>query len=135
MNWASPFKETAKPKKEDDPLKDFKKPKCLISKGTAKSITGRKCDASACGWIERWIEQLIRENSYPPQLKSDDFISLLSKYFSPKDALAILERIRTEYKLAFRLVEEVDDDNFDELPEILLRDPEVLQFLPPNFLR
>ena len=125
-------------KKEDplkEALKDFKKPKCAISKGTARSITGRKGDASVCGWIERWIEQLIRENSYPPSLKSDDFISLLSRYFPPTVALGILERIRKDYKVAYRLIDEKDEDDFEDLPEILLRDPEVMKLLPPNFLR
>ena len=113
-------------------MKDFKKPKCAISKGAARSIVNERCDAMACQWIERWIEQLVRENSYPPQLKSDDFVASLSKFLAPRDALAILERVRRDFRAAFSLNKE--DDSLEGIIEVLRADPAVVAYLPPNCL-
>jgi hypothetical protein len=88
-----------------------------------------------CRWFDRWVDQLVRENSYPPQLKSDDFYSLLGCYFEGKTILDILERVRRDYRRAFPLAEpEEPEDNLSWLPEALKADPNALILLPPNYL-
>ena len=139
MNWESPLKPKKEPK--NDPitteLKLFKKPKPLISKATVKRITYVKdADTASCFWFDRWIEQLVRERSYPPQLKSDDFYSLLGRYFEPTTIIEILDKARNDYWKAFPLTlpSIPDDDNLSWLPDVLRNDPVVLSELPLNFL-
>lgn len=134
--WESPIKQKKKDKITplQEELKKFKKPKCLISKSSAKQIVGVKnVDSTGCFWLERWIEQLVRERSYPPQLKSDDFFSLLSRYFENKVVLEILDKVRKEYRLAFSLNEPPEDD-LSWLVGVLKADPMVMKDLDPDFL-
>jgi hypothetical protein len=135
--WESPLKKTQK-KEKDDPiqqeLKKFKKPKCLISKSSAKHIVCVKTiDSAGCFWLERWIEQLVRECSYPPQLKSDDFFSLLNRYFETKVVLDILNKVRKEYRQAFSLTEPPEDD-LSWLSDVIKGDPMAMIDLDPDFL-
>ena len=137
--WESPLKKPVKKEKEtpiQEELKKFKKPKCLISKSSAKKIVAVKAvDSAGCFWLERWVEQLVRERSYPPQLKSDDFYSLLSRYFENRVVLDILDRVRKDYRQAFSLSEPVvDDDDLSWLNETLKADPHAISELPENYL-
>lgn len=140
MNWNNPLKPS---RKKDDPLTEelklFKKPKCVISKSTVRKVTeSTHSNKDECIWLERWIEQLIRERSYPPQLKSDDFYSLLSKYFDTTVILEILQLVRNDYKKAFPLsnltTDNEDEDDLSWLPAILRADPYAIIDLPPKFL-
>lgn len=74
-----------------------------LSSGAVKSIL--KCPSpvsqSLIDWTERWIAQFVRENSYPPQLISAEFICKLGEYLSPTLAIETLQRIRTDYAKAF----------------------------------
>ena len=127
--WASPLAKTTKKKeKEEDPLKDFKKAKCKISKGHAKKIVMAKdVDSAGCAWIERWIDNLVRGNCFPPQLVSDDFYASLPKFFAPDKVLNILEEVRRDYKRAFPLSSIEDNDNLDGLFDTLKQDPVVME--------
>jgi hypothetical protein len=117
-------------------LKKFKKSKPLISKGALKRITGVKTvDSAGCYWFDEWINQLVRERSYPPQLKSDDFYSLLGKYFDGKTILEILEKARREFRQSHPLCEPVEEtDTLEWLIDVLRADPNALIDLPPNYL-
>jgi hypothetical protein len=114
----------------------FKKAKPLISKGQLKRITGVKnVDAMGCYWFDRWVDQLCRERSYPPQLKSDDFYSLLGTYFDGTVILEILEKARVDYRRAFPLCEpEAEEDNLSWLVGVLKADPNAMVDLPPKYL-
>jgi len=127
-------KEKEKALKEE--LKPFKKEKPLTSKGQLKRITGVKnVDSEGCRWFDRWVEQLVREHSYPPQLKSDDFYSLLGHYFDGKKIIDILEHARMDFRRAFPLCEPIEDvDDLTWLAEALKADPMALSLLPPNYL-
>ena len=83
-----------------------------LTSGAVKSILSCECPVgqSLIDWTERWISQLVRENSYPPQLVSSDFIWKLSEYFSPAVALETLQQIRTDFKKAFPIVEEKEEE-------------------------
>ena len=83
-----------------------------LTTGAVKSILMCKetVGQSLIDWTERWITQLVREHSYPPQLVSADFIWKLSEYFSPTLALEILQQIRTDYKNAFPTISSKDEE-------------------------
>jgi hypothetical protein len=126
-------------KKKIDPIEEelklFKKSKCVISKASVKKIANVKsADNMNCQWLENWIDQFIRENCYPPQLKSDDFYSLLSRYFEGNKILKILEKVRYDYRRAFPLTEDIVEDDLSWLPAILKADPKVLMELPKDYL-
>jgi hypothetical protein len=131
-------------KKEDKEAKEkekeqallFKKAKPVLSKASVKKIAlVKNVDEAGCYWMENWIDQLVRGYSYPPQLKSDDFYSLLGRYFDGPTILSLLERARADYRRAFPMAdpqEEVDDLSW--LVATLRADPNALIDLPPNYL-
>jgi hypothetical protein len=127
-------KDKIKEEKEQRAL--FKKDKPLMSKGQLKRIVGVKnVDTTGCYWFDRWVEQLVRERSYPPQLKSDDFYSLLGRYFEGRVILEILEKARGDYRRAFPLCEPVEEvGDLSWLVEAIRRDPNALTLLPLHFL-
>lgn len=138
MNWESPIKQ--KKNAKDDPMKEelkkFKKAKPIISKGAVKRITGVKSvDSAGCYWFDSWIDQLVRERSYPPQLKSDDFYSLLGRYFEPRTILEVLEKARIDYRRAFPLADpEPPSDDLTWIVGTLQADPHAISDLPRNYL-
>jgi hypothetical protein len=71
-----------------------------ISVGQAKRILNTKEELSpfVLNWILRWIDQLCKENSYPPQLIGGNFLSNLFLYFEPTKSAEILERLRKDFK-------------------------------------
>jgi len=95
----SPLKRKKETKeKEEKP----KKHKCPISQSTAKKVVGSASDG-ICGWLERYIDNLVRSNSFPPQLVSNNFLELLNQYFNQTTTLKIIEDLRTDFKRAFPL--------------------------------
>jgi hypothetical protein len=129
--WVSPLK---KPKKKDDAL-DFKKVKCVIPAATVKKVMGISAvDEFQCRWMERWIDQLVRENSYPPQLRGADFYALLGSYFNGDTALGILERARGDFTRAFPLTQKTKEDDLAWLAAVLRSDAEAVKDLPVNYL-
>jgi hypothetical protein len=84
--------------------------------------------------MERWVDQLVRENSYPPQLRGADFYSLLGSYFSGDTALAILERARGDFARAFPLTQKEKEDDLGWLSAVLRLDAAALKDLPQNYL-
>ena len=127
-------KEAKEKAKEQERL--FKKARPVLSKSSVKRIVlVKNVDEAGCYWMENWIDQLVRGYSYPPQLKSDDFYSLLGHYFDGATILSVLERARADYRRAFPLAdpqEEVDDLSW--LVATLRADPNALIDLPPNYL-
>lgn len=133
MSWSAPIRQ--KKEKKEDPLKDFKKQRPLLSNASVKRIClARHSDKESCYWLERWIQQFVRECSYPPQLISDDFYSLLNRYFEGKRIIEILEKVRYDYRRAFPLNETEGVDSLDWIVEVLKNDPMVVAELPPDYL-
>ena len=130
------MKKDAAKEKEKEQERLFKKAKPVISKGSVKrAVLVKNVDEAGCYWMENWIEQLVRERSYPPQLKSDDFYSLLGHYFAGPTILSVLESARTDYRRAFPMAdpqEEVDDLSW--LVATLRNDPNAMIDIPPNYL-
>jgi hypothetical protein len=85
--------------KEEGDVEKWKKIKPKISVGAAKAIADVKT-APDVGWLERYIEDLCRTNSWPLQLLGSDFIGRLGAMLSPQHSLSTLERLRSDYRTA-----------------------------------
>ena len=86
-------------------------------------------------WVERWIDAWVRGNSYPPQLRSGDFYSLLPTYFDSTKVLEVLNEIRVAYHRAFPLFETRQaDDDLAWLPPLLRADAMAVSSLPLGYL-
>jgi hypothetical protein len=91
------FSSPLKPIKETKP-EVVKKPKPRISKATAKKLLEVEvADSITAHWLEDYIDNMVRTYSYPPQLVSDDFFGLLTKYFDAPKREEILKAIRNAY--------------------------------------
>lgn len=132
--WASPLKQPKAPKKDAKP-EEFKKDKCVVKASCVKKLTGiSDADEVMCRWVERYIDQLVRENSYPPQLRSNEFYSLLGTYFGADTILPLLERTRNDFARAFPLANVKVEDALEWLPALLRSDPAVVKDLPKDYL-
>lgn len=49
-------------------------------------------------WVERWLVQLVRERSLPPQIAGCDVMAALNQYLLPSDGLEVLETIRRDFQ-------------------------------------
>ena len=115
---------------EEDPLKVLKKlqPKARISKAGAKAILGEKkgVDAVKALWVEEWLDNFVRQNSFPPQLVSDDFIALLGRFFDPEKAHGILDSLRREFAKRYSWERPTD---YDFLETAMRADPKAAPLL------
>lgn len=128
MSWGSPIK----PKKEKiefkpEKIEKIKPQKLKISCGAAKRIvqTKHNLDKFAILWIERYIEDLARSNSYPLQLISNDFIGQLCNLLNATDATNVLLKMRSDFSRAFPLLYEKPKDDFDFLNDATKNDPSI----------
>jgi len=108
----------------------------VISTAAAKKILDTsQANPLMAQWAERWIDDWVRGNSYPPQLRSADFYSLLPTYFSPEQVLEILQKIRIDYSRQFPSVETpLKDDDLAWLGPVLKADAAVVSLLPTGYL-
>lgn len=83
-----------------EPLPLIPKKKLILTEAKAKAIVSYKgaLGRSAIEWVERWLDQFVRERSLPPQLAGKDFLGLLGDFLTPSDAIAVLERIRADFR-------------------------------------
>jgi hypothetical protein len=99
-----------------------KKVKPRVSKPAAKAIVKVKTmDDLGAMWVERWIENYVACNSLPPQLISNDFISLSGRFMGALPAMNVIEQIRKQYKAAFFNTDE--EDSFQFLLDAVEKDP------------
>jgi hypothetical protein len=136
--WSSPLKEPKKTKssvQSEKPaeLEKFPVVKCKIKSSTAKKTLGVG-GVPVAQWLERWIEQFVRESSLPPQLLSNDFLNQLTRLLAPKDALNVLERIRSDYLLAFPQTSKAEKEDLDWLGPVIRMDATVVSSLPSQYL-
>ena len=141
VSWGSPLDKPTTGKKAPpppDPLKELKKlqAKPRIRKSGARTILGEKkgVDDLRAYWVENWIENLVQNNCYPPQLISDDFVAKLGELFDPEKAHQILTDLRTEFKKRFSWEKPTD---YDFLVTAMKADPQANLFFSPSldFLR
>lgn len=143
--WMSPIRPKKQKEVKAPPTREelqkkiqklFAKPKCVISVATSKKVlNATRGDPLMAQWVERWIDDWVRGNSYPPQLRSNDFYSLLEKYFDPSKVLEVLEQIRIAYHRAFPTTDtRPEDDDLEWLPSLLRGDAVVVSSLLPRYL-
>ena len=117
MNYGSPFGKDWKVKKDDVelPIEKFKTPKPKLSKGAVRKLVDCDCEAdvSMIFWTERWLDQLIRERSLPPQIALKDPMGQLTLFLGT-GALDVFTMIRSDFKKAFPNVFPKDDYSFLE---------------------
>ena len=104
----------------EEDVEKWVKEKPHISVGAAKAIVGIKGSPDV-SWIERWIEDLCRTNSWPLQLVCSDFIGRLGALLTPQMTLSTLEKIRADYQQAHPFASPKDDFGFLEgisLPKV-----------------
>ena len=124
--WGNPLKPKA-PKKEKEErgpkepktkeLPKFKAVKLTLTKSEAKKVLNlerRTPSVLQTAWTQRWLEQLIRERTLPPQLAGADAYGQLCLFLSPDDCLRVLTQIRADFDKTLPL-DESPRDEFDFL--------------------
>jgi len=94
MISGSPLSKDWKEKKDD--VKKVKPPK-IISKGECKKLVKRSCDSQQCGWIDRWLKNLVQSRSLPPQCAGTEAHSFLYKYLGDTEALKIINELEGDF--------------------------------------
>ena len=115
--WGSPINNEPKekPSKKKEVIeKPPKKKKCPITKTAARTLLGIKgtITTSQCEWVERWLTQLMRERSLPPQICSENAFGILSQFLSHSDLLQVLERIRYDFALQQPKHDESEEEDY-----------------------
>jgi len=98
MISGSPLSKDWKDKKSD--VKVEKPPK-IISKGECKKLTKRSCDSQQCGWVDRWLKNLVQSRSLPPQCAGSEANSFLYKYMGEAEAEKIVAELQKEFNLIY----------------------------------
>jgi hypothetical protein len=130
--WGSPLK----PKKEkkvlstehtstkttEKELEKFKPVKLTMTKSEAKKILDTKKELAyqQIEWVQKWLETIIRERSYPPQLAGADAYGQMMLFLNPADALALLEQIRLDFQKTVPLEQKKEVDDFQFLASLEL---------------
>jgi hypothetical protein len=94
MISGSPLSKDWKEKKGD--VKIIKPPK-IIGKGECKKIVKRSCDSQQCGWVDRWLKNLVQSRSLPPQCAGCEAHSFLYKYMGEAEAEKIIAEVQKEF--------------------------------------
>ena len=101
--WGNPLKKK-QPKAEKPPkevkekvLPKFKQEKLTLTKSEARKILNHSPTLQQTAWTQRWLEQVIRERTLPPQLAGADAYGQMLLFLNPEDALALLEQIRADF--------------------------------------
>lgn len=96
MNHSSPLTTKAKVVDERVEWKKANKPK--LTEAVAKRILGVDCvGRTGIRWTEHWIETFLRERSLPLSLLGPGFLPGLQTLYPLDEAVAIVERLRTEF--------------------------------------
>lgn len=102
--WASPLKpkKVAGPTNKSSPtveIEKFKPEKLTLTKTEAKKILDYKKNLSYhhIEWVQKYMETVIRENSYPPQLAGPDAYGQIMLFLDSADALRLLQKVREEF--------------------------------------
>ena len=111
--WCSPLRQKApkaeKPEKEVI-LQKFKADKLTLTKSEAKKILNHSPTLQQTAWTQRWMEQIIREKTLPPQLAGADAYGQIMLFLNPEDALRLLEQIRSDFAKTLPLDAKKEDE-------------------------
>jgi len=114
--WGNPLKKK-QPKAEKPPkevkekvLPKFKPEKLTLTKSEARKILNHPPTQHQTAWTQRWMEQVIRERTLPPSLAGADAYGQMMLFLNPEDALALLERIRSDFAKTLPLEAKKSDE-------------------------
>jgi hypothetical protein len=119
MNYGSPLTKDQKKQKtvieEEKPLEKFKPEKPFINKSNARQLSGVACDTTQMLWLQRWLEQLVRERSYPPQIAGKEPFFALTQFLTNEDCIRVLETLRLDFQRQFPSLSVKEEGDFDFL--------------------
>jgi hypothetical protein len=120
MPYSSPFSKDWKVKLvSEQPIEKFKPEKSVINKSNARQLVGASLDPSQMLWLQRWLEQLVRERSYPPQIAGKEPFQALTQFLAPKDCLDVLELVRKAYQQQYpNSSKQEEEEDFGFLREL-----------------
>ena len=102
-------------KKKKEVKEEVIKPEKKVLPGSVvKALLGWKGVAgdSLRLWVERWLVQLVRERSLPPQIAGSDVMAALDQFLTPSDALDVLAKIRLDFQREHPALHQTDDFAF-----------------------
>jgi hypothetical protein len=118
--WGNPLKKK-QPKAEkplevkEKELPKFKAEKLTLTKSEARKFLNQSPSLEQTAWTQRWLEQVIRERTLPPQLAGADAYGQMLRFLNPEDALKLLEQIRADFAKTLPLDCAQKKDDFDFL--------------------
>ena len=85
--------------------------KKVLSAAMCKALLDYKKDVGdgVIRWTERWLVQLVRERSYPPQIAGSDALGALRQFLNPSDVLNVLETIRRDFHREHQALGQTED--------------------------
>jgi hypothetical protein len=116
--WGNPLKPKKAKKEDKEPkapkeLAKFKPEKLTLPKSEAKKILNlahRTPTTQQTAWVQRWLEQLVRERTLPPQLVGAEAYGQICLFLSPDDSLKVLEQIRADFGKTLPLETQPSDE-------------------------
>lgn len=97
MLSGSPLSKDWKAKKEDKPPR----PPKIIGKGECKKLVKRSCDSQQCGWVDRWLKNLVESRCLPPQCAGGEAHSFLYKYLGDEMATKIISELEGDFNKTY----------------------------------
>jgi len=102
-DWGNPLRakqpKAAKPPKAEKRIliPKFKPEPLTLTKSEAKKFLNHSPSRLQTAWCQRWLQQLIRERTLPPQLAGADGYGQFCSFLSPDDCLKVLEKLRADF--------------------------------------
>lgn len=98
MLSGSPLSKDWKGKKTDEKVE---KPPKIIGRGECKKLTKRSCDSQQCGWVDRWLKNLVQSRCLPPQCAGGEAHSFLYKFMGEVEAEKIIAELQKDYNQTY----------------------------------
>jgi len=128
-DWGNPLKpkkgkDTKKVVETELPL--FKREKLSLSKSEAKKVLNMSVDLGfhQIEWVQRWLEQRVRERCLPPQLSGANAFASIALFLSPPDVISLLDDIRRDFRAT------LPTSVKDEFPISVLEASDFSKFVP-----
>ena len=99
-DYGNPLKGRQRTEVKKETEERFKPEKRIFSASVVKALLDYKgvVGDALIRWTERWVVQLVRERSLPPQIAGSDVMGALSVYLTPSDALDVLTKARADFR-------------------------------------
>ena len=103
-DYGNPLKGRQRSKKATEEVWSKEKP--VLRAGVVRDLLAYRGDVGEgiIRWTERWLVQMVRERSYPPQIAGCDALAALSQFLLPSDALAVLHSLRHDFRASHQVL-------------------------------